>query len=67
MSELKRPSKRSQAWAELAGEVGAILLGAFIFFVPGWTFGVWLMAIGAIGFVITLARSRRALGRPADG
>jgi hypothetical protein len=63
MSELKRPSKRSQAWAELAGEVGAILLGAFIFFVPGWTFGVWLMAIGAI----TLARSRRALGRPADG
>ena len=68
MSELKRPSKRAQAWAELAGEVAAILLGALIVSL-GWTdFGVGLMAIGAIGFVITLVRSRRALlGRPADG
>ena len=67
MSESKRPSKRAQAWAELAGEVGAILLGALIVAL-GWTdFGVGLMAIGAIGFVITLVRSRRALGRPADG
>jgi hypothetical protein len=34
----------------------------------GWTeFGVWLIVIGAIGFVITLARSWRVLlGRPAD-
>jgi|GEM_PF-7125116 uncharacterized membrane protein len=69
MSELQRPSKRAQAWAELAGEVGVILLGALIFFALGWTFGVWLMVFGAIGFVITLVRSRRgrALGRPADG
>jgi hypothetical protein len=67
-SELKRPSKRAQAWAELAGEVAAILLGALIVAL-GWTdFGVGLMAIGAIGFVITLVRSRRALlGRPVDG
>ena len=49
MSELKRPSKRALAWAELAGEVGVILLGALIFFALGWTFGVWLMLFGAIG------------------
>ena len=69
MSELQRPSKRAQAWAELAGEVGVILLGALILFALGWTFGVWLMVFGAIGFVITLVRTRRggALGRPADG
>jgi hypothetical protein len=67
MSESKRPSKRAQAWAELAGEVGAIVLGAVLVAV-GWTdFGVGLMAIGAVGFVITLVRSRRVLlGRPAD-
>ena len=53
MSESKRPSKRAQAWAELAGEVAAILLGALIVAL-GWTdFGVGLMVIGAIGFVIT--------------
>ncbi len=66
MSESNRPSKRAQAWAELVGEVGAILLGALIVAL-GWTdFGVGLMAIGAIGFVITLVRSWGALGRPAD-
>jgi hypothetical protein len=63
----KRPSKQAQAWAELVGEVAAILLGALIVAL-GWTdFGVGLMVIGAIGFVVTLRRSRRALlGRPAD-
>ena len=67
MSESKRPSKRAQAWAELAGEVGAVLLGALIVAL-GWTdFGVGLMVIGAVGFVVTLVRSRGALGRPADG
>jgi hypothetical protein len=68
MSEPKRPSKRAQAWAELAGEVAAILLGALIVAL-GWTdFGMGLMAIGAIGLVITLVRSRWVLlGRPADG
>ncbi len=69
VSEPNRPSKQAQAWAELAGEVGAVLLGALIFFALGWTFGVWLMVLGAIGFIVTLVRSRRggALGRPADG
>jgi hypothetical protein len=68
MSELKRPSMRAQAWAELAGEAAAILLGALLIVALGWTdFGVGLMAIGAIGFVVTLVRSRRSLGRPADG
>jgi hypothetical protein len=69
MSEsTQQPSKRAQAWAELAGEVGAILLGALIVAL-GWTdFGVGLMAIAAIGLVITLVRSRRVLlGRPAGG
>ncbi len=66
-SESKRVSKRAQAWAELVGEVAAILLGALIVAL-GWTdFGAGLMVIGAIGFVVTLWRSRRALlGRPAD-
>lgn len=68
MSESKRPSKRAQAWAELAGEVGAILLGALIVALGWRDLGVGLMAIGAIGFVITLVRSRRVLlGRPAGG
>jgi hypothetical protein len=59
--ESKQPSKRARAWAELAGEVGAVLLGALIVAL-GWTdFGVGLMVIGAVGFVITLVRSRRAL------
>jgi hypothetical protein len=67
-SESKRPSKRAQALAELAGEVAAIVLGAVLVAI-GWPdFGVGLMAIGALGFVITLVRSRRVLlGRPADG
>jgi hypothetical protein len=66
MGGAKRPPKRAQAWAELAGEIAAVLLGAVIVAL-GWTdFGVGLMAIGAIGFVITLVRSRRVLlGRPA--
>ena len=67
VSESKRPSKRAQAWAELAGEVGAVLLGVLLV-VLGWAdFGVGLMAIGAAGFVITLVRSWRVLlGRRAD-
>jgi hypothetical protein len=67
MSEAKRPSKRVQAWAELAGEIAAVVLGAVIVAL-GWTeFGVGLMAIGAIGFVITLVRSRHVLlGQAAD-
>jgi hypothetical protein len=52
--------------AELAGEVAAILLGASVVALGSTDFGVGLMAIGAIGFVITLVRSRPALGRPAD-
>jgi hypothetical protein len=67
MGEGKRPSKRAQAWAELAGEVAAVVLGA-VLVVVGWTeFGVGLMAIGAIGFVVTLVRSWRVLGQAADG
>jgi hypothetical protein len=68
MSESRPPSKRAQAWAELVGEVGAILLGALVVAL-GWTdFRVGLMAIGAIGVAITLVRSRRVLlGRPAGG
>jgi hypothetical protein len=68
MSEAKPPSKRAQAWAELAGEIAAVVLGAVIVAL-GWTeFGVGLMAIGAVGFVITLARWWRVLlRRAADG
>jgi hypothetical protein len=67
MSEAKRPSKRAQTWAELAGEVAAVVLGAVIVAL-GWTeFGVGLMVIGAIGFVITLMRSWRVLlGQAAE-
>jgi hypothetical protein len=67
MSEAKRPSKRAHGWAELAGEVAAVVLGAVIVAL-GWAeFGVGLMVIGAIGFVITLVRSWRVLlGRAAD-
>jgi hypothetical protein len=65
-SQSKQPSERQKAWAELAGEVGAILLGALIAAVGFEDFGYGLMAIGAIGVVITLVRHRRALaGRPA--
>jgi hypothetical protein len=68
LSEVERPSKRAQARAELAGEVAAVVLGA-VTAALGWTeFGVGLMAIGAIGFVITLVRSWQVLlGRGAGG
>jgi len=63
----KQPSKRQKAWAELAGEVGAILLGALIAAVGLEDFGYGLMTLGALGFVITVVRHRRTLaGRPAE-
>jgi hypothetical protein len=65
-SQAKQPSKRQKAWAALAGEVSAILLGALIAALGFEDFGYGLMAIGVIGFVITLVRHRRTLaGRPA--
>ena len=66
MSEPRRPSKRAQALAELLGEVAAVLLGALIFSLGWEEFGVGLIVIGCLGFVITLVRSRRVLFRPAD-
>ncbi len=63
MSDRAQPSRRARAWAELAGELAAILLGGLII-AMGWKdFGVPLVAIGVIGFVVTLVRSRSALVR----
>jgi hypothetical protein len=60
-TEPKEPSRRAQALAQVAGEIGAIALGALIVAVGWRDFGVGLVVIGAIGLVVTLVRSRRVL------
>jgi predicted MFS family arabinose efflux permease len=64
--ESRQLSERQKAWAEVAGEVGAILLGGLIAALGLEDFGYGLMAFGVIGFVVTFVRRRRTLLGPAD-
>jgi hypothetical protein len=57
-------SKRAAEWAGLAGEVLAILLGVLLI-AWGWEeFGSMLVAIGAIGFVVSSVRLWRGRRQP---
>lgn len=55
-------SKRAAEWAELAGEVMAILLGALLIRVGWEAFGAMLAFVGALGLVSSSVRMLR--GRP---
>jgi hypothetical protein len=60
----KIPSKKQQELAGIVGEILAILLGLVLIAV-GWTgLGEMLVAIGAIGFVISVVRLWRLVRRP---
>jgi hypothetical protein len=60
----KTPSKKQQELAGIVGEILAILLGLVLIAV-GWTgLGEMLVAIGAIGFVISVVRLWRLVRRP---
>jgi predicted tellurium resistance membrane protein TerC len=62
--EVQRPSKKQQELAGLVGEILAIVLG-FVLIAVGWTgLGEILVAIGAIGFVISAVRLWRLVRRP---
>jgi hypothetical protein len=66
-SDAKQPSPRQKAWAEVVGEVGAVLLGVLLTAL-GFEFGYGLIVIGGIGLVVTLVRRRQTLlGRPVVG
>jgi len=59
---MQGPTKKQQELAGIVGEILAILLG-FVLMAVGWTgLGEMLVAIGAIGFVISVVRLWR-LGR----
>jgi hypothetical protein len=58
-------SKKQQEIAGIVGEILAIILG-FALIAVGWTgLGEVLVAIGAIGFVISVVRLWRLVRRPA--
>jgi TM2 domain-containing membrane protein YozV len=58
---MQTPTKQQQEVAALVGEVLAILLG-FVLIALGWTgLGEILVAIGAIGFVISAVRLWRVV------
>jgi hypothetical protein len=64
---VRTPSPKVQAWAQVAGEVLAILLGAALI-AWGWKgFGETLLVVGVIGLVVSLLRlwrlSRNHTGR----
>ena len=63
---MKTPSPKAQAWAELVGEVLAILLGVAMI-AWGWKgLGETLVIVGSIGLVISLVRLLRVGRNPGE-
>lgn len=61
---MQGPTKKQQELAGIVGEILAILLG-FVLMAVGWTgLGEMLVAIGAIGFVISVVRLWRLVRKP---
>jgi hypothetical protein len=60
-------SKPAYEWAGLVGEVLVILLGAWMIS-RGWTdFGLTVVIVGFVGFVVSTVRLWRIVRRRADG